>query len=123
MNEQLQAYAVELVEAIKGIAPDALDMALRITRISAAGDVLAAVAALALIAAFIRPAKWARRQVEQDVIALGPTFVLVIGGIFCLAAGTVAVLTLFNIWTWVGLFSPELRLAKDALRALLAGGS
>ena len=119
MTEQLQEYAVELVEAVKGIAPDALQVAIQITRINAIGDLFAAAGLSVGLVFVVRAIRWALGKMEEDDLAVGPTFVVVGGSIGGLFAGICAAAILLNIWTWVALFSPELRLAHDALVKLV----
>lgn len=119
MTEQLQQYAVELVEAIKGIAPDALAMAVEITRITAIGDIILGVVFVVAIRLAIPQLLRLHRAIEADPDAVGLVAAAVFGWFGTVVVGIFAAVCLLNIWTWVGLFAPELRLAHDALARLV----
>lgn len=119
MTEQLQQYAAELVEAVKGIAPEALALAVQITRINAIGDVVIGVVLAAAASIAIPQLLRLHRAAKADPDSVGLLFAVVFGWFGTVVVGIFAGICLLNIWTWVGLFAPELRLAHDALTRLV----
>lgn len=119
MTEQLQQYALELAEAVKGIAPEALAMAVQITRITAIGDIALGVVFVVAIRLAIPQLLRLHRAAKADPDSVGLVFAVVFGWFGTVVVGIFAGICLLNIWTWVGLFAPELRLAHDALARLV----
>jgi uncharacterized membrane protein YuzA (DUF378 family) len=44
----------------------------------------------------------------------------VLGGIGAIAAGLIGICMVLNVWNWVGIFNPRLRLAYDLYQAAIA---
>lgn len=129
MNEAvttLQAFALEVKQALIDVAPAALDLALQITRINALQQIVVglffAIGAIILVRISVNTHKLInsddyyqkRRNMEDDTTKVIVTASF--GGIFTLVAS----LLLLNVWNWFGVLSPELKLARDILSKVLS---
>ena len=126
IGEVVKQVAAAMSEAVKQYGPDAVDLALMAYRVDAAQQVLHgvafAVAATAVIIAFVRFWAWSGTKMdgsyndEPYYIGRG------LGGFFAVAASTAfaaaALARLLDVSAWLATFGyPELRIAIRALEA------
>lgn len=112
MNEQLQAQLADILKAMQGAAaeygPKALQLALEVRRWDAIGTI---VLGLLLLAFGLFVASHVKRLWKND----GPAEIGAPLGVLTLCLWVAAGFYLLNIWNWVGVFRPEIALARDLL--------
>lgn len=128
MNEALntlQQFAVEIKEALVDVAPDVLVLVLQVMRIDALQQLVIGV--VFLVPVFLTvphivraikklvAAKYVSEQDEALWVVVPVTTCSVLFGL-------IGTLNLLNVWNWVGLFAPELRLAHDLLNKVMGAG-
>lgn len=110
----IAGFADQLQELAKQYGPDVADAALMMARIDAAqGLVGGVVAAVITWVCFVSTRSLIKKAKAQpyEMWDVGAIIVGVCGAF----AALVAVLTLADIWRWVGIFEPKLWLAKRIL--------
>ena len=112
----IEEKAVELIEKFEAlavdVAPDAIELGLATARVSAAAGLIQGIVALGIgiLGGFImyRMAKWELKRDGDCIIS-------------CLVSAIPVLVTVFgfvqivNVWSWVGIFYPELWIAKQVL--------
>ena len=122
--DAIESFAAQLKTLAESYGPEVADLALATARVDAAAGLVTGIAMMVVAVALLGPARWlfkkAREQRQHHGVHTGnevPGYVAgsvlfcisgIIGGIACLQY-------LFDAWRWVGLFSPELWLAKTIL--------
>ena len=114
----IEEKAIELIEKFEAlavdVAPDAIELGLMAARVSAIQDLIFSVAWVALAALLLRAPimmwRWAEDwgmddRVGVTVLTSAPS------AVFC----GFGVIGLLNIWSWAGIFYPELWIAKQVL--------
>lgn len=121
MNQTLEQKAVEIVSQIQHLAPKATDLALRTAQINAISNLIFGIIWLLIFgSAYLFWRKvywpWVRRH-DQDCID-GP-FASFCGGvalvILMAISGGISISALGDIWTYIGIFHPELALAHKLI--------
>lgn len=105
-------------KAVSEHGAQAWETTLWIARISVIQDLLLCVFFMIAIILYWNPV---RKKVvawcEEDTEIMTPFYT--VGGLASTAASIITLCILLNIWTWIGLFYPELYLAKLALEKVL----
>lgn len=116
MNQTFEQKAVEIIGQLQHLAPKAADVALQTARINALGDVIEGVFSLIVfgcLVLFWRKIYWRWANNGADEIAVGLSGAGLAIAMAFFAVG--AFIDLVNIWTWVGIFHPELALAHKII--------
>ncbi len=121
MNDTLEKKAVEIIGQLQHLAPRATDLALQAAQINAWSNVLAGLVWLAVfIAAAVFWIKvywpWVKRD-DQDSFNSPPANFLAgaaLAVVLAVSAGG-AINYLGDLWTYVGIFHPELALAHKLI--------
>lgn len=113
--------ALELgAKAVNEHGQQAWETTLWIVRISTLQDLVVAIVGVIVALLFWFPIRkrvvsWADRTNNDELIF---PFVIFGGGAATIFGG-IGLVILFNVWTWIGIFYPELYLAKMALEKVL----
>lgn len=121
----VDAALAKLGELVQQHGPDAVNLAAQVVQVNAAGNLIVGVLALAAAggcAALIkRPLKVVREESAKDFMVRNDARELfgVVGVVALTIVGTilaiVSAVSLFDVWTWIGLFNPKLALAHEVL--------
>jgi hypothetical protein len=117
----IEEKAVELIEKFEAlavdIAPDAIELGLMAARVAAANDIanLVIISAIFITCLWFtkrsfRLGRWDNRGNPENFWAIGQMIFSAVSVIF---GGTAAIQ--FSIWPFVGIFYPELWIAKQVL--------
>ena len=115
----IEEKAVELIEKFEAlatdIAPDAVELGLVTARVAAIEEAMFLIGALIGAAILIPLATRLAREVDWDSPSFPPLVIpfsgATIGAFFC----TIAALKWASVWPFVGIFYPELWIAKQVL--------
>lgn len=119
MNQTLEQKAVEIIGQLQHLAPRATDIALQAARINAWSNLLAGVlwlaAFVALVVFWVKVYwPWAQASDSFDLqvanFLAGAALVIALG-----VSGISAINYLGDLWTYVGIFHPELALAHKLI--------
>lgn len=121
MTSPLEQKAVEIINQLQHLAPRATDIALQTARINALADLMAGVIWSVIFLAFALFSwrvywPWLDRE-DQDSID-GPMSNFIVGlclGLVLVGTGLASISYLGDLWTWVGIFHPELALAHKLI--------
>lgn len=116
--EGAKAASGKLAQIAEQYGPQAVDTVLYIVRLNNAGKLFEGVLWVGVAYALFRVSRWCAEKAEG---ADDPIYSL--GGLFC-GVGTlisvwVALFNLANFWNWVGLFAPELWLARKVFEKVV----
>lgn len=118
---ELDGKFVELIEKFEALAtelaPQTLDTALTAARVAAASQTVTFFAFVGLAFFLMRKARvaWPGSKWDEDGSPQNPDAFKVLGcGLFGFCSGIVAVIA-FSVWPFVGIFYPELWIAKQVL--------
>lgn len=121
MNQTLEQKAVEIIDKLQHLAPRATSLALQAAQINAWANVMDGVIWLAVFVAtaiFWRKVYWPwvsrdyQDSVDGPVVSFFAGAALVI--LLAVSAGS-AIAYLGDLWTYVGIFHPELALAHKLI--------
>lgn len=121
----LQIVATQITNQLIAVAPEALALILKITMWESLGNLLTGVVtlALAVVSFYITRFVLAKRRAAQHDRdfdgEMGWELLVGLSSLVTFALGVVTLATFLDIWNWVGVFSPEIKLARQALRAVL----
>lgn len=120
----LQIVATQITNQLIAVAPEALALILKITMWESLGNLLTGVVtlALAVVSFYITRFALAKRRATHDRDfdgEMGWELLVGLSNLVTFALGFVTLATFLDIWNWVGVFSPEIKLARQALRAVL----
>lgn len=120
MTEELQTFATELVQTLTSMAPDALALATQIVQITAiqqlVSGIVCAIVAVILFPHVVRATKSAF-DISHDNVS--DIFLCIFGSIGLVVTIGFSIDYLLDVWVWVGVFNPELRLARETLMKLI----
>lgn len=118
----LDGKLVEIIDKIQqGVvshAPQAMELALNVVRVNAVSELLSALLVAVVAGCGVR-SLWriaVKMKGENDD---GPWPLMYLASIIPLIALVQAAFTLLGAWNWVGVFYPELRLAKDVFDSVM----
>ena len=116
--EGIEQKAIELIEKFEAlatdIAPDAIELGLMAARVAAVQDIVfsLAISLLAVSLLWFPKKTWklmADETIDDRVFGTG------LASIPAIITGAIGTFGLLNIWAWVGIFYPELWIAKQVL--------
>lgn len=122
MTPNLETLATQLAQSLVDIAPEALDVALKVTVLRGAGNLLIGVI-LAFAAILLWPVVARAYKHDRENPYSTDTkhmFILVFGSVGVGCAILFAAITLLDIWNWIRVFAPDLALAHDVLARFTA---
>lgn len=124
MGDVLQAKVVDLLNGLsQGIGkygPEALDLMLQGVYWHSLfsliiGGVLFAAFLVLLVVFFKKTFPWA---IQHDVSDECGSFAVMVNGVAGIAALVVSLCLLFNIWNWIGVYSPKVALAHQIIEMM-----
>ena len=121
MNGALEQKAVEIIGQLQHLAPRATDLALQAAQINAWSNLLSGIACLLAfiaLAVFWRKAYWPWVHREDQDSCDGPFASFMAGAVLSVLLATCgigAINYLGDLWTYVGIFHPELALAHKLI--------
>jgi hypothetical protein len=125
-GKDIGQVAAELVEELRQLAPEALETSLHVVRLEAIGQIAVGLACVIITFFGIRTLLWAVRRAKKEAAEdeVGIMFVFHVFGVIGISlvpvvAGISAADKLGNVWNWIGIFEPELRLARYVLGKVL----
>lgn len=123
MSPEFQTRLAEYMDAFEEFAaqatPQAVDLALSLTRWNALNDLIVTLLTILLgVGIFLGATALWRARTESVDIREPFAYIgwLLGGGMAIIATGS-----LFNVWLWLGLFRPELVLARRLLDKVMGG--
>ena len=116
----IEDKAVELMEKLDKLAteyaPDVIDSAIEVVRVSGFGSLIYGLLAVGFIfslwLAYKKIKSYEIDSAYEEPIWGGFFLVSIVGGVISVV---VIIETLFDIWTWVAIFNPKLALAHQIL--------
>jgi len=121
MNELTQ-HVIEIFTRIEAgiieVAPDALQIVLSVVRIEGVSAIVVGLVALLISFFFMRLANHHFRKYKESYEA-GDQLAGLLFTFLSSVGGLTFILTFFNVWTWVKIFSPELSIARDIIAAVI----
>ena len=115
--DNLETKAVELLTKLEQLAPEAMDTMIEVLRITAVSNIVMAVIGI-LASIFIISKMRDIFKIYEEIPSKYDAFVdigLAIGGGTAVILMVIGAFTLFNPWTYIALYNPELVLARQML--------
>lgn len=117
----LQKVANQITDKLVETAPKAYEIILTLKRIDSLQQVLIFLGAFLLSFGFFKLRgvlykKYDPKDYNTDGWMIGSIFSSIFSGVFLIFA----LIRAFNIWIWIGVFQPDLAIAKDVYDSVLA---
>jgi hypothetical protein len=124
--DEVSQYIIDLLSRVEagliGVAPEALEIVLGVTRLDGLFSVLLGFALLGLAVLASKSSQILFKksgEVNDSETASAFMFGSIFAGIGALCSGAVALLNLLDFWNWFAIFAPELALAKQMIGVVL----
>lgn len=122
LEQKLLEYLDAFDVMASNLGPQALDTALRVVVIDAAGNLLSGVVFAVLAFAAFKVGQRARRRAEDEFNNVFASSDWSTVGVLFYAGGSISAFIALGfltfIWNWVALFAPHLELARQVLEKL-----
>jgi uncharacterized protein YneF (UPF0154 family) len=117
----IEGLATQLQKTLTEHAPQAWEIAKEVVRVDAAANILGIVVAIIVSVGFIIGLrvsyKWFKATEEYDnFVPVAATTLTAIGSVIM---PIIAINLALNVWSWIGLFMPEIVIAHDAMQKVL----
>jgi hypothetical protein len=114
IEEKVVEYLEKLDKLATELAPQGYDMALQVVQINAVQSLVVGFIGL-VIAIFCARVVWWALTSEDIGYSSAPAFAALLGVIGCLGGMLAFTINVLSVWNWIGLFHPELYLAKQLM--------
>lgn len=115
-QQAIASFADKLTDLAKQYGPEVADAALQMARIDALSGLVPAIFTVAAtVIVGPKVVRNLRKWQEKDPYDPGPLILLVVSGAVAAIFNLAAIMTLLDVWRWVGVFEPKLWLAKRIL--------